>query len=344
MPFAASTASSCRQPRGLRRGFTLIELLVVIAIIAVLIALLLPAVQQAREAARRSQCKNNLKQLGLALHNYHDVYNSFPIGSRAGHPIPNMAGCNWRVSILPYLEQAAAFNKLNFSGGSFASGTFDTFSVPFQGNEVLSGLLVSAYKCPSSPIHAFEDEPNAGNEARLSMMPDYVGISGAAPDPAGRTNVVRNTMRGIISSSGLLIPTEAKGVRDAVDGLSNTIVVAEQSGYVGRDVIRSNYMGAWAGAAWLHTVSAVPEGDNFYHAGLTTVYSPINSKTPIAATVGGPGSSAPYETNTIVNSMHTGGVHALLGDGAVRFISENVNMDTLRALSAANDGQVVGEW
>ena len=97
-----------------RRGFTLIELLVVIAIIAVLIALLLPAVQQAREAARRTQCKNNLKQMGLALHNYHDTYNGFPNGNIAS--AAGGWGMSWYMRILPYVDQAPVFNKLTFSG------------------------------------------------------------------------------------------------------------------------------------------------------------------------------------------------------------------------------------
>src|SRR5512135_122792 len=103
------------------RGFTLIELLVVIAVIGILVALLLPAVQAAREAARRMQCSNNLKQIGLALHNYHDANKKFPFGSRGGSSWAQTGikdGTNWRVSILPYLEQTALYSKLNF-GGSF---------------------------------------------------------------------------------------------------------------------------------------------------------------------------------------------------------------------------------
>ncbi|HBL46986.1 MAG TPA: prepilin-type cleavage/methylation domain-containing protein, partial [Planctomycetaceae bacterium] len=112
-----------------RRGFTLIELLVVIAIIAILIALLLPAVQQAREAARRSTCKNNMKQMGLALHNYHDIYSSFPIGAQSNYTKPN-----WRIAILPQMDQAPAFNQLNFNGyfyGTFTNNTvLSTLRVP----------------------------------------------------------------------------------------------------------------------------------------------------------------------------------------------------------------------
>ena len=98
-----------------KRGFTLIELLVVIAIIAILIALLLPAVQQAREAARRSQCKNNMKQIGLALHNYHDVFTTFPIGG-----LKNSRGPNWRVGLLPYMDQAPAYNQVSFASSFWA--------------------------------------------------------------------------------------------------------------------------------------------------------------------------------------------------------------------------------
>ena len=124
-----------------RRGFTLIELLVVIAIIAILVALLLPAVQQAREAARRSSCKNNMKQLGLALHNYHDVHSCFPPGS-FGNANSSRA-TNWRASILPFIEQGPAYDQINFETGSFWG-----HSGPFSGNVVLQTLRVETYVCP----------------------------------------------------------------------------------------------------------------------------------------------------------------------------------------------------
>ncbi len=144
-----------------RKAFTLIELLVVIAIIAILIALLLPAVQQAREAARRRTCKNNLKQLGLAFHNYHDVFGTFPIGAQS--PIYQ---ANWRVSILPYLDQAPLYNKLtqtpangrgyNTYNGWTGDGGYGTGA---DSNEVLNNAIVPLYKCPSSPLSAFLSVP-----------------------------------------------------------------------------------------------------------------------------------------------------------------------------------------
>ncbi len=146
-----------------KRAFTLIELLVVIAIIAILIALLLPAVQQAREAARRSTCKNNMKQLGLALHNYHDVFNTFPIGQQPGNTRPN-----WRVGILPYMDQAPLYNQLDMVSGDFAS----PYTAP---NDVLAGLIVAVYACPSSPLDPTSTAP--GNNGDRGQAHHY-GNSG----------------------------------------------------------------------------------------------------------------------------------------------------------------------
>ena len=137
-----------------RRGFTLIELLVVMAVISILIALLLPAVQQAREAARRSSCQNNLKQLGLALHNYHDVHKTFPLGATAMTDWALKNGTNWRTAILPQLEQGPLFEQLDFENGSSFAG--DTYT----GNEVLRGLKLAVYLCPSSDLDPF-DNPHA---------------------------------------------------------------------------------------------------------------------------------------------------------------------------------------
>ncbi|HVJ68323.1 MAG TPA: DUF1559 domain-containing protein, partial [Caulifigura sp.] len=181
-------------PQGRRSAFTLIELLVVIAIIAILIALLLPAVQQAREAARRSQCQNNLKQIGLALHNYESTYRLFPIGSRGGtiyNQTGTKNGTNWRVSVLPFLDQAPLFNQLNFVSGSFSSNPTEATS--YVGNEALRGFVMTAYRCPSTTAELFPESylnygsatvppPAASfNNGGRGLGIQYVGIQGGAP-------------------------------------------------------------------------------------------------------------------------------------------------------------------
>ncbi len=321
------------------RAFTLIELLVVIAIIAILIALLLPAVQQAREAARRSQCKNNLKQMGLAVHNYHDIYQMFPIGSRSSTATPaNSRGTNWRISILPQLDQSAVFNKLSFNQTASFSGS----TTNFANNDVLRGWSLNVYKCPSSTIPPFENETGSGN-TNQSLMHDYVGISGAAADLASGGSSCRQSGRGIVCDNGLLLPNQTKALRDATDGSSNTILIAEQSALVGTTAIRSNYSGGWSGTAAdtlvLYTVKTMPNNHNYYHTGLTVVRWAINSKSAVSGS-----SSQTYETNTILNSFHTGGIHVLLADGSVRFASENVDMDIFRGACTAGDGSIVNTW
>lgn len=325
-----------------RNAFTLVELLVVIAIIGVLIALLLPAVQQAREAARRMQCSNNFKQMGLALHNYHDTFGSFPYGARAGTTsYTNLSGVNWRTSILPFMEQNALFEKLNFLTGSFSG--YRKF--PFSGNNlVLEGLVVQGYICPSSPIDPLVAAPgclnNPADGDKAGLMHHYVGIAGAYPDPGGRTNVVKQTSRGYAASTGLLRPGQTTRFRDATDGTSNSLAVAEQSGMVNKQIIAANYGGGWSGQLANYPVSSITSSsDNYYYTGLTTVRWQINYNT---ATSGS--SSQPYENNTILNSFHPGGILGMLGDGSTRFLPETINMETLRRLSASDDGLVVSSY
>ncbi len=334
-----------------RRGFTLIELLVVIAIIAILIALLLPAVQQAREAARRSQCKNNMKQIGLALHNYHDVFSTLPLGGRTGRAAPSPAaqndhfGSNWRAALLPYIDQAPAYNIINFETGGFWAhiSSFQT---------ILRTLVVPVYNCPSSP-HGMHNEADLPAAANGSMVIDYVGISGATPDPALRATVCSGTLgSGVWCDNGLLTLGRSLRMRDCTDGTSNTIVVAEQSGQVNGKEISANYLGGWFGMASNTTNGSlnnwpanVRPGDlascNGYPGGTTTIAHPPNSywttTPPSNASTGG-------KFNTIVNSFHVGGIHVLLTDGAVRFVSENIDMGTLRLLAVRDDGNIIGEF
>jgi prepilin-type N-terminal cleavage/methylation domain-containing protein/prepilin-type processing-associated H-X9-DG protein len=330
-----------------KRGFTLIELLVVIAIIAILIALLLPAVQQAREAARRSTCKNNLKQLGLALHNYHDAFLRFPIGEQSPYYRPN-----WRAPILPYLDQAPAYNQMNFdvstTAGGFASqnsGGSYGYGSGAGSNAVLKTLRVPVYNCPSSPHgNNANDSANVKNNYDLGQTMDYVGIAGATPDPAGRTNVCSATGagygNGTYCNNGVLAPNDCFRMRDIKDGTSNTVVVGEQSGQVNGQDSRSNYYGGWSGMGTSAKMNTLGSGSN-WGSGTTTVMYSVNSFWNSGA---GDEAYRTYGANTVLGSYHTGGTHVLLVDGSVRFVSDNMDFGTLANLCSKNDGQVLGEF
>ncbi len=282
-----------------KRGFTLIELLVVIAIIAILIALLLPAVQQAREAARRTECKNNLKQIGLALHNYHETFGSFPPaqirGRNSGVERGNAA--SWGAMILPYMDQAPLYNQLNFNIGIF-EGTNKT---------VITGLSgIDAVLCPSdsdrNPTRSVHSSTTANY---MSSMPStsYAGSIGGFQN-------VDSTFAGLSGgffTSDPARPTKMSGFKD---GTSNTIAVGERSYQV------------WTGGSWLgvqhHTFTTASPGNDtaccwdwFMAAGLYPITNELK-----------PGMSSPAWR---FGSPHTGGAQFLMADGAVRFLSENID-------------------
>jgi prepilin-type N-terminal cleavage/methylation domain-containing protein len=342
-----------------RVGFTLIELLVVIAIIAILIALLLPAVQQAREAARRSQCQNNMKQIGLALHNYESTFATFPFGTRGGtywSQANVKDGLNWRVMILPYIDQAPVYNKLDFTS-SFGAGTtapYCNLAGQPSSNIVLSGLIVPGFKCPSSALPQFpETYQNYGstppasasfNNPGKGMGIHYVGIQGAARPmdwiAGGNDGRHFDCGHGYSCVQGMLLVNQNAKIRDASDGTSNTIIVAEQSGMVRQTDLTSNYYGGWSGARKLDVIpSAACTGTDLWQTGTTCVRYAPNSQNPIN------GSSAQvYRNNTIINSFHTGGLFVLLTDGSVRFVSDNVDFQNLKKLAMRDDGQPIGEF
>ena len=332
-----------------RRGFTLVELLVVIAIIGILIALLLPAVQAAREAARRMQCSNNLKQMGLALHNYHGTHRVFPHGCRAGPYLSSSfnsggTGTNWKASILPLLEQDTIFDHLNFINARFTPDWAAFDSSP--GNEILDGAVVSVYKCPSSPFDPLLTTDYKANILDTAQRHEYVGIAGVYPDPSGRgAGTCFQAGYGWICNNGLLPMNEQKSIRDAKDGTSNTILASEQSGTVGvmdennmllQKPIANNYGGGWAGAFTGPGSSVTNPGpylSNGYYNGLTTVRWALNAKTAVVGS-----SDAAYMNNTVLNSSHPGVVQVVLGDGSVRALNDDIEWDLLRWLCCADDG------
>lgn len=323
--------------RLIKRGFTLIELLVVIAIIAILIALLLPAVQQAREAARRSSCKNNMKQLGLALHNYHDVFKSFPLGELYAY------SGNWKVGLLPYMDQATVYNQLIFGNSRFrsSSGNFNT---------VLSGFKVPGLNCPSSPLDDLGQSTGGFDNSGNAQLHDYTGVMGSYPDPRGIASECLDSgaWGSFACANGLLLVNESMAIRDNTDGTSNTIIVGEQSGNVAGLDKRANYWGGWCGTSQGPLpINAYSTGQTMVSTGTTTLRYPPNTdhEALTASTcVSSSGCGTPYRHNTPLSSYHTGGVHALLADGAVRFISENIDIDTYLRLGARADGRTIGEF
>jgi prepilin-type N-terminal cleavage/methylation domain-containing protein len=314
----------CKGLTAARKGFTLIELLVVIAIIAVLIALLLPAVQQAREAARRSSCRSSLKQVGLALHNYEGTSRCFPIGMQSGVSRPN-----WRVPILPFLDQVPLYKQLDL-GQSFLGTALAAR------NLVLSQMKFPIYTCPSSILN---HNPTDANNTAGTMTPDYVGIMGAWPDPAGRTTVgSASNYGGIYASNGMLVGNEVKLLRDCVDGTSNTIIVAEQSALIAGADIRSRYYGGFTGISFSGRISDTnPNGADSWSTGSTCVQYSINSRTTAA------GSDNTYDANTVLNSYHTGGIHGLFTDGSAKFLNDKIDFTNLRRICVWDDRQPVGE-
>ncbi|MEZ5942372.1 MAG: DUF1559 domain-containing protein [Planctomycetaceae bacterium] len=321
MPHFRSTTSR-------RRGFTLIELLVVIAIIAVLIALLLPAVQQAREAARRSQCKNNLKQIGLALHNYHDTFKGFPMGVAArrgtannGRVIANYESWGWTVAILPHIDQAPLFNTLDVNGRTLnealiaaGPGNADALTAAFP--------ALTVFQCPSDTTGPYlkngmrRNHFNGGLAGVTGWNPPTSNYIGSTGEPAGDVRAPRE--RSHRRPKGIFFTQSFIKFRDITDGTSNTIMVGEREERCGA--------GSWIG-------NRNPDGNgthgNDYVLGRMRM--PIND----------PNNTGDDRCTEGFSSKHVGGAQFLLCDGSVRFISENIHHD-LQGIPERNDQGV--DW
>ena len=278
------------------RGFTLIELLVVIAIIAVLIALLLPAVQQAREAARRSQCKNNLKQIGLALHNYHDTFGTLPptyIENAAGNNPEVKLG--WAAMILPQMEQGPLYKLINPSANQGWT--------PSATNGLQTKL--PAYLCPSDPA------PDLNRMSNFQRS----GVSMAS------SSYVMSESVGAHQASGVGWRPRAKNFRDITDGLSNTMLVGERD--------QKDQVGAvWPGRAGSTAATGFRTTWKINNIG--------NTSSPPSLWDGGSGQAC---GRYALASEHAGGVQALFGDGAVRFLSENIEATSTQ--QCGNSGEAV---
>jgi len=299
-----------------RPGFTLIELLVVIAIIATLLALLLPAVQQAREAARRTECKNNLRQIGLALHNYHDAFKTFPsgwIGAQpgAGHHVEGINGLAWGTMILPYVEEAPLYSR------------FDTHRSIID--PVNLGLLkqpLPVYFCASDPKPEtwwIEDEGNPGTKLAELATTNYVGLFG--PED------LDNCALGIIGpgvqcyGSGVFYHNSRISFRDIRDGTSHTLLVGER-----RTIPSAAFYSTWSGV--------IPGGAEAPQRVLG-----VSDHTPNSNNAG----AGSLHLDDF-GSWHEGGAQFVLADGHVQFISENIDFRTFQALSTIAGNELVGEF
>ncbi|WP_165072437.1 DUF1559 domain-containing protein [Paludisphaera rhizosphaerae] len=315
------------------RGFTLIELLVVIAIIAVLIALLLPAVQAARSAARRIQCVNNLKQIGLGMMNHHDVQGNFPWGAK------NSPAQSWVFLLLPYLEQVPAYNAANMSQASTSLL-----------NMTVIQMKISIFNCPSDPLAGamwLSNSATIPNRAKGNYMVNFGNsdyVQNMTPTDSFAPAVIGNGFDSVTSIRGpfrvnnttnAIVPYS---IRDIIDGTSNTTMASEIK-IVPDTGSKSDARGdVWSGTTkcgYMFTAATAPNSaivDQLDGSG----GCPGPALTPPCFQASG----AQREFNA-ARSYHGGGVNVLFCDGSVKFIKDSVNLTTWRALSTKDGGEVV---
>ena len=307
-----------------RAAFTLVELLVVIAIIGILIGLLLPAVQSVREAARRTSCANNMKQIGLALHNHHDALGALPVGIKAGW------GHSWTLDILPFVEQNNLYEQSAkpWSDDGWWGGT-DNRSLQLV---ALATTPVEVFRCPSS-IHG-PTEPRNINGIENRAINNYLACAGGNAEIDNRTNT--SSGQGMDDSNGMFLAVRhmdqvLKGnrFRDNPDGQSNTLYVAET----------------------IYAIDAIYQINDrflFYHpnsdSGLGSDYSEALGSTFYLPNISPANAANMTELELSYSSRHPSGLNGFLGDGSVRFFNENIDLNIWQAIGSRNGNEVVSEF
>ncbi|HEV3084853.1 MAG TPA: DUF1559 domain-containing protein [Gemmataceae bacterium] len=343
-----------------RSGFTLIELLVVIAIIAILVGLLLPAVQKVREAANRMKCQNNLKQIGLGLHNYHDAYGRFPFGkgpdyrtSRPGTPV--YPRWSQHALLLPFIEQDNLYNSIDFTWPPETPGMggvinfMPAWQNPARQNADACRSPVPTYLCPSDPAGQPADWPGQNNYYANLGTTFLCDLSESLSSTIAPTE----------TPTGVFYYLSKVRIADILDGTSNTVVFSEKRRGTGTPDPRTDMFtmpnqntldAAYQTCQGLNPLTATPltskQGFSWVMGEMccTTYNHVAPPNTLTCAGVGFPGNMANMAMVVPPSSAHTGGVNCLLGDGGVRFISNTIDLKTWRALGTRNRGETILEF
>lgn len=350
---------SKRNPRS--SGFTLVELLVVIAIIGILIGMLLPAVQQVREAARRTTCANNIRQISLALLNYESAHMAFPPGAEHA-PAPRSEGGSgfsfgpsFNGKILPFIEQGNLFDGMTWVGrspGYIHEGGGATNNAGLANRDIvlLAGTL-PFIRCPS---YSGPETARRNSDFTYEAFSNYAGIAGCA-DPVTFTEdrIFDDGGLGLISGGGMLTANRPTTMGMCTDGTSNTILIGEMSGKLERLIPNTFSYVTASGTVhgWLMgtRVDGTPPGldpgnttgdDRLFNC--VTIRYAINQE-PFANQLF-PGMGSNVGANNPLSSEHTAGVQVGLSDGSVHFVAQNVALETLKQMATRDDGQVIGEY